>query len=85
MIRKSKGEFERNDSILSKSNPKIFWSRVRSKFNTKTSIVPPLQDEKDGTSTKSDEKKKVNILQKQFVGVFTKQPKAEVPALDINI
>ena len=56
MICKSKREFERNIGIQSKSNQKIFWSHVRSKLKTKTGVVPLLQDEKDETSTKFDDK-----------------------------
>ena len=78
MIHKSKRDFERNIGIQSKSNPKIFWSNVRSKLKTKTGVVPFLQDEKDKTSTKFDDKEKANILQKQFVSVFTKERNAGV-------
>ena len=81
MIRKSKREFERNIGIQSKCNPKIFWSHVRSKLTTKTGVAPLLQYEKDETSTKLDDKEKTNILQKQFVSAFTKEPNAEVPDL----
>ena len=82
MIRKSKREFERNIGIQSKSNQKIFWSHVRSKLKTKAGVVPLLQDEKDETSTKFDDKQKANILQKQFFSNFTKEPNTEVPVLD---
>ena len=82
MISKSKREFEINIGIQSKSNPKIFWSHVRSKVKTKTDVAPLLQDEKDETSTKFGDKEKANIHQKQFVSVFTKEPNAEVPVLD---
>ena len=75
-LRKSKREFERNIDIQSKINPKIFWSHVRSKHKTKTGVAPLLQDEKDETSTKFEDKEKANILQKQFVCVFTKEPNA---------
>ena len=75
MIRKSKREFERNIGIQSKSNPKISCSHVRSKLKTKTSVAPLLQDEKDETSTKFDDKEKANILQKQFASAFTKKNK----------
>ena len=82
MILKSKREFERNIGIQSKSNPKIFWSHVRSKLKTKTGVTPLLQDENDEISTKFDDKVKANILLKQFDIVFTKEPNAEVPVLD---
>ena len=56
IIRKSKRNFERNVGIQSKSNPKIFWSHVRSKLKTKTGVTPLLQDEKDETLTKVNDK-----------------------------
>ena len=46
MILKSKREFERNIGIQSKSNPKIFWSHVRSKLKTKTGVALLSQDKK---------------------------------------
>ena len=82
MIHKSKREFERNIGIKSKNNPKIFQSHVRNKLKTKTGLAPFLQDEKDKTSTIFDHKEKVNILQKQFLCVFTKEPNAKVTDLD---
>ena len=82
MIHKSKGEFERNIGLQLKSNLKIFWSHVCSNLKTKTGVAPCLQGEKDENSTKFDDKEKANILQKQFVSVFTKEPNAEVPVLD---
>ena len=45
-------------------------------------MAPPLQDEKNETSTKLDEKENWNIIQKQFFSIFTKEPNAEVPVLD---
>ena len=45
-------------------------------------MAPLLQDEKDETSSKFDNKEKGNILQKQFVSVFTKEPNTELPVLD---
>ena len=45
-------------------------------------MAPVLQDEKDKTSTKFDDKEKTNVLQKQFISVFTKEPNAEVPVLN---
>ena len=84
MIRKSKRDFERNIGIQSNSNPKIFWSYVRSKLKTKTGVVPLLQDEKDETSTKCNDSGKANILQKQFVSVFTKEPNAKEFPLSIK-
>ena len=71
MICKSKKEFQRNVSVQSNINPKIFWSHVHSKLKTKPDVAPLLQDEMDKTSTKFDEKEKAKILQEQFVSVIT--------------
>ena len=76
MIRKSKREFERNIGIQLKSKPKISCSHVRSKLKTKTSVAPLLQDEKNETSSKFDDKEKAHILQKQFVSAFTKKARS---------
>ena len=81
MIRKSKIKFEINVAIQSNTNLKIFWSLVRSKLKTKTGVTSLLQDEKDETSTKFDDKEKANILQKEFVSVFTNEPNAEMSVL----
>ena len=68
--------------VFSRKVIQIFWLHVRSKLKTKTGVAPPLQVGKDETSTKFDDKEKANILQKQSVSVFTKEPNAEVHVLD---
>ena len=47
-------------------------------------MAPLLQDEKDETwkRWKNDDKEKVNILQKEFINVFTKEPNAKVLVLN---
>ena len=45
-------------------------------------MAPLLQDEKDETSTKFDDKERANILQKQFLSVLTKELNAEVHVLN---
>ena len=45
-------------------------------------MAPLLHDEKDETSTKFDDKRKANILQKRLVIVFTKEQNAGVLVLD---
>ena len=79
MLRHAKTNFERSIGEKSKSNPKIFWAHVRSKMNTKSTVAPLLADTKDKTSMKFQDKEKANILQKQFVSVFTQEPNSEVP------
>ena len=72
MIRELKREFERNIGLQSKSNSAIISSNACSKLKTKTGVTPLLQDEMCETSKKFDDEEKANILQKQFVSVFTK-------------
>ena len=62
MIRKSKREFERNNGIQSKSNPKICWPHVRSKLKSNTNVAPLLQDVKDEISIKFDDKENTNFF-----------------------
>ena len=78
-MRKAKIEFERSIVSKSKDNPKVFWSHIRSKLSTKTGIAPLLEDEKDPSSTRYDNKEKARILQKQFVSVFTREPDRQIP------
>jgi len=49
------------------------------KLNTKSTVAPLLADGKDKTSMKFLDREKANILQKQFVSVFTEEPISELP------
>lgn len=82
MIRKAKRSFEKDIGRKSKNNPKIFWSHVRSKLKTKTGIAPLLENNLNNASLKFSDDEKANILQKQFVSVFTEEPDHETPILD---
>ena len=81
MMPKGKRKHEEEIVLKSKSNPKAFWSHIRRKLKTKTGTAPLLGNNKDKTSTKFNDLKKANILQKQFLSVFTREPEGEIPLL----
>ena len=64
-----------------KKNPKKFWSHARSKLNTKTGIAPLLDNLDDTTSLRFDDKSKADLLQRQFLSVFTLESQEDVPEL----
>ena len=82
LIRKAKREYEKSIARRAAANPKVFWSHVRGKLKAKSGIAPLLQNVNDKSSTKFEDQEKANILQQQFVGVFTQEPKGELPAFD---
>ena len=65
-----------------KNNPKVLWSHVRNKLNTKSGIAPLLENMNDKKSIKFDDNEKANILQKQFSSIFTQEPEEEIPSLN---
>ena len=94
MMRNSKRSFERQIGQNSIKNPKAFWSYVRKNLKTKTGVAPLLQNNADKESIKFKDKDKADILQQQFVSVFTHEPTGDIPTLtrksksnliDINI
>ena len=82
LLRKAKRDFEQNIASKIKSNPKSFWSHVRQKLKSKSGIAPLLQDPKDKSSTKFNDKEKADILQNQYSSVFTIEPCQDLPSLD---
>ena len=81
LMRKAKRSFERDVALKSKSNPKAFWSFIRSKLKTKKGVGPLLSNPDDKTSTCFEDGEKANILQDQFCSVFTKEPEGMPPFL----
>ena len=82
MMKASKIRFESDMCSKSKTNPKISWSHVRSKLKSVGGVSPLIESEGDESSLKYDDVEKANILQKQFCGVFTKEPTDELPHLE---
>ena len=83
-MRQAKRKFDKDIGNNSKTNPKAFWSRVRKRLKTKSSVALLLKDTDDKESTKFEDEKKANILQKQFSSIFTWEPEGEIPKLAIR-
>ena len=81
LMRKATRRFERSIALSAKENPKSFWAHIRRRMKTKSGIAPLLEDNDDKTSLKFNDDEKAEILQKQFTGVFTKEPPGDVPSL----
>ena len=71
LLRKAKRSYERGIADDAKINPKRFWYHARRKLKCKSSIASLLEDIKNTNSLKYDDKDKAEILQKQFLSVFT--------------
>ena len=69
--------------MSAKENPKKFWSYVKSKSKTKTSIADLYTNESKTTVTDSDEAK-ANVLGKFFSSVFTIEPEDLLPELNLK-
>ena len=80
-MRQAKMKFESDIDLKSMSDPKVFWSNIRSRLKTKTGVAPLLEDITDPNSIKFGDQDKAKILQKQFSNVFTLEPEDEVPKL----
>ncbi len=75
-IRKKIRDFEKNIAITIKSNSKKYWKYANSKLKTK-SRVPDLRINEDLYT--SSEQEKVDILNKFFTSVFTKENLTNLP------
>jgi hypothetical protein len=92
-FRKAKRAYERGIANDAKTIPKRFWYHTRRKLKTKSGIPPLLADVLDKDSLQYDDKEKAEILQKQFLSVFspvdttthTLPPKVNVSIENINI
>lgn len=84
MMRQSKRRFESDIAKKSKSNPKAFWSHVRSRLKTKEGIAPLREDPKIKDSVKFTDKEKADILQNQFASVFTREPDGDIPNIPLR-
>ena len=79
MTRRVKRKFEKDIGRKCKTNPKVFWSHIRSKLKTKTGVAPLLENVQDKNSVRFSDTEKANILQTQFCSVFTREPEGELP------
>ena len=81
MVRRAKREFENGIAVQAKINPTKFWSHTRRNLKTKSGVAPLLAHVEDNDSLKFDDIEKANILQKQFSGVYTREPDGDIPTL----
>ena len=81
LLRKARKMFEKGIAFEAKRNPKKFWLHARSKLNTKTGVAPLLENPKDSASLRFDDKSKADLLQNQFLSVYTKESPDDVPQL----
>ncbi|XP_066935011.1 uncharacterized protein [Clytia hemisphaerica] len=65
---RARRNYEQNICNKAKSNPKVFWSHVRSKMKSASGVSSLLETPKDKSS-----------LRHEFCSVFTNEPEGEVP------
>ena len=71
LLRKAKRSYERGVANDAKKIPKRFWYHARRKLKTKSGIPPLLEDILDKESLRYEDKEKAEILQRQFLSVFS--------------
>ena len=82
-MRKCKHDFERDLASKIKTDPKLFWSYVRSKQKTKTTLS---QLKKPSGTFTNDNTEKAELLNKYFASVFeTKGPGSLLEFHDRNL
>ena len=75
-LRKSKYRYEKDLATRIKSDSELFWSHVRSRTKTKSTIGALMNE--NGTLTVVD-KERANILNNYFRSVFTKEKDENLP------
>jgi len=78
-LRKEKRRFEKQVASKAKTQPKAFWSLTKRRMKTKVGIAPLLADPEDNDTLTFTDKDKAEILQRQFVGAFTREPVGPTP------
>ena len=81
LLRKAKRLYERGVADDAKKIPKRFWHHARRKLKTKSGIAPLLEDVKDKDSMWYTDEEKAEILQRQFLSVFTGEDSGLLPTL----
>ena len=76
-------KYEQDIAMAAKENPKRFWSYVKTKSKTKSSIANLYKDKENGVLTESDSEK-ANVLGDFFSSVFTEEPQDELPDIKVK-
>ena len=71
LLRKAKRAYEQGVANDAKTIPKRFWHHAQRKLKTKSGIPPLLADVLDKESLRYDDNEKAEILQRQFLSVFS--------------
>ena len=82
-VRSAKRAFEKEIAYKAKRNPKPFWAYTRRKIKTSTGVSALLSDVNDPMSIKFSASDKAEILQKQFLSVFTIEPEGPMPTVPV--
>ncbi|XP_076049734.1 uncharacterized protein LOC143030470 [Oratosquilla oratoria] len=77
--RKEKRRYESKVAGQSKIQPKKFWKFANNKLKTKSGVAPLLSNSEDPSTICHNDKDKAEILQQQFVSVFTSEPIGPIP------
>ena len=78
-LRKARRQHEASVAADAKTTPNRFWSHARKMLKTRCGISPLLKDPDDKSSLKYDDTEKAEILQRQFLSVFTHEPDGDLP------
>ena len=70
-MRKARRDYEKEIASKSKEKPKQFWHYARKMLKTRCNISPLRKDPNDRDTLCFDDAEKANILQQQFLSVFT--------------
>ncbi|XP_066929012.1 uncharacterized protein [Clytia hemisphaerica] len=81
-MRQARRNYEQRICDNAKTKPKIFWSHVRNKMKSSSTVSSLLESSNVKTSLKHEDQEKANILQRQFCSVFTKEAVGELPAFE---
>ena len=67
-----------------KSNPKELWAYSRAHQKTKSGVATLLGDPSDPSLIKHNDTDKADVLQHQFCRVFTREPKGDIPVIELR-
>ncbi|XP_066936371.1 uncharacterized protein [Clytia hemisphaerica] len=82
LMKQAHRNYEQRICDNAKTKPKIFWSHVRNKMKSSSTVSSLLESPNVKTSLKHEDHEKANILQRQFCSVFTKEAVGELPAFE---
>ncbi|XP_066935599.1 uncharacterized protein [Clytia hemisphaerica] len=82
LMRQAHRNYEQRICDNAKTKPKIFWTHVRNKMKSSSTVSSLIESPNVKTSLKHEDHEKAKILQRQFCSVFTKEAVGELPAFE---